>query len=112
GLIEVLKAVEERFGGDGHGAARDAVNRVGAHIAEQMIDGVEIPPDISRIEAARLFASWIDEVAYASIEKPRMYEGSADFDIHYCPHEDVYGAFDCRVQRYLVEGMIDAGKRL
>jgi hypothetical protein len=81
-------------------------------LSKKMIDGVEMPSDISRIDAAGLFASWINEVAYASIEKPRIYEGSADFDIHYCPHEDVYGAFDCRVQRYLVEGMIDAGKRL
>ena len=37
--------------------------------------------------------------------------GTASFDIHYCPHEDVYGAFDCRVQRYFVEGMIAAGRR-
>jgi hypothetical protein len=51
-------------------------------------------------------------VVYASIEHPRLHGESADFDIHYCPHEDVYGAFDCRVQRYLVEGMIAAGRRM
>ena len=112
GLIEVLKAVEEQFGADGHDVARAALNRVGARIVEEMSAGVEIPPDLSPTETASLFASWINEVIYASIEKPRLHGDSADFDIHYCPHEDVYGAFDCRVQRYLVEGMIEAGHRL
>ena len=63
-------------------------------------------------EVTSLMASWINEVCYASIEKPRVEDAEhADFDIHYCPHEDVYGAFDCRVQRYFVEGMIAAGRR-
>src|SRR2546422_291946 len=62
-------------------------------------------------EIASLYASWINEVAYASIEAPRVHGEGADFDIHYCPHEDVYGAFDCRVQRYFVEGMIAAARR-
>jgi len=112
GLIEILKAVEERFDGDGHDVARAALNRVGARIVEEMVDGVAIPPRLTRTEAASLFASWINEVVYASIEKPRVHGDTANFDIHYCPHEDVYGAFDCRVQRYLVEGMLVAGRRL
>jgi hypothetical protein len=110
GLIEMLKAVESSFGAEGHDAARAALNRIGARIVDEMIAGVELPADLSRVEAASLFASWINEVVYASIEQPRLHGDSADFDIHYCPHEDVYGAFDCRVQRYLVEGMIDAGR--
>jgi hypothetical protein len=111
-LIEVLKGLEESFGAEGHDVARAACNRIGARIVEEMTAGVEIPDGVSRAEAASLFASWINEVVYASIEKPRVAGDRADFDIHYCPHEDVYGAFDCRVQRYLVEGMIDAGRRL
>ncbi|HZS16109.1 MAG TPA: hypothetical protein VFC09_16085 [Candidatus Dormibacteraeota bacterium] len=110
GLVAVLGSVEAAFGAAGHDAARAALRRVGAQIAAEMIEGVELPPDLSPVEAASLFASWINEVVYASIEKPRLHGDSADFDIHYCPHEDVYGAFDCRVQRYLVEGMIDAGR--
>jgi hypothetical protein len=110
GLIEMLTAVESLFGAAGHDAARAALRRVGARIVEEMIEGVALPPDLSAVEAASLFASWINEVVYASIEKPRVAGDRADFDIHYCPHEDVYGAFDCRVQRYLVEGMIDAGR--
>ena len=36
--------------------------------------------------------------------------GKATFDILWCPHQDHYEAFDCRVQRYFVQGMIDAGQ--
>ncbi|MDH3726524.1 MAG: hypothetical protein OER77_03250, partial [Myxococcales bacterium] len=28
----------------------------------------------------------------------------------WCPHQDHYEAFDCRVQRYFVQGMIDAAQ--
>jgi len=111
GLIGMLKAVEERFGGDGHDVAREALREVGDRIASEMLDGVEAPADLTPAEIASLFASWINEVAYASIEAPRVDGERADFDIHYCPHEDVYGAFDCRVQRYFVEGMIAAARR-
>jgi hypothetical protein len=109
GLIEMLKTFEERFGADGHDAARAALRRVGEKIAREMLEGVPIP-DLPPAEVASLWASWINEVAYASIEAPRVQDGRADFEIHYCPHEDVYGAFDCRVQRYFVEGMLEGAR--
>jgi hypothetical protein len=112
GLIEMLKAIEERFGGEGHDVAREALRRVGERIASEMLDGLIVPEGLSPEEVASLFASWVNEVAYASIEQPRVGEGTADFDIHYCPHEDVYGAFDCRVQRYFVQGMLDAARTI
>lgn len=111
GLIEALKAVEERFGSEGHDVVREALGRVGDKIVDEMADGVEAPEDARPEEIASLIASWINEICYASIEKPHVGDGTADFDIHYCPHEDVYGAFDCRVQRYYVEGMISAARR-
>ena len=111
GLIEALKAVEERFGAEGHDTFRAALARTGDRIVEEMTDGVEAPSDAEPAEIASLIASWINEVCYASIEKPNVAGDTADFDIHYCPHEDVYGAFDCRVQRYYVEGMIAAARR-
>ncbi|MFN2590348.1 MAG: hypothetical protein ABR518_06230 [Actinomycetota bacterium] len=112
GLIEALKAVEERFGREGHEVVRDALSRVGDRIVADMTEGTEPPADATPAELTSLMASWINEVCYASIENPRVAEETADFDIHYCPHEDVYGAFDCRVQRYFVEGMIAAARRL
>ena len=111
GLIEALKAVEERFGAEGHDVFREALKRTGDRIVGEMTEGVSAPDDATPQEMTSLIASWINEVCYASIEKPRVTEDGADFDIHYCPHEDVYGAFDCRVQRYYVEGMIAAARR-
>ncbi|MEO7803743.1 MAG: hypothetical protein ABIS18_04740 [Actinomycetota bacterium] len=111
GLIEMLKSIEARFGADGHDTARAALKQVGDKIATEMLEGAVLPENLSRAEFASLFASWINEVAYASIEAPRVEGDRANFDIHYCPHEDVYGAFDCRVQRYFVEGMIAAARR-
>jgi len=111
GLIEALKAVEERFGEEGHDVMRAALSRVGDRILSEMVEGVDPPPDATPQEMTSLIASWINEVCYASIEKPHVGDEGSDFDIHYCPHEDVYGAFDCRVQRYYVEGMIAAGRR-
>lgn len=111
GLIEALKAVEERFGAEGHDVMRAALTRVGDRIMAEMTEGIEPPADARPAEIASLIASWVNEVCYASIERPNVDEDRADFDIHYCPHEEVYGAFDCRVQRYYVEGMIAAGRR-
>ena len=37
-------------------------------------------------------------------------DGQASFHILWCPHQDHYEAFDCRVQRYFVQGMIDAAQ--
>jgi hypothetical protein len=111
GLIEALKTVEERFGAEGHDVFRAALTRVGDRMVEEMTEGVEQPEGATPAELTSLMASWINEVCYASIEKPAVHGDTADFDIHYCPHEDVYGAFDCRVQRYFVEGMIAAGRR-
>jgi hypothetical protein len=112
GLIEMLKGIEAAFGAEGHDVARAALREVGRKIMAEMLDGVEVPADMPSQEAVSLMASWINEVCYASIEAPNVGDDGADFDIHYCPHEDVYGAFDCRVQRYLVEGMLDAARAI
>lgn len=112
GLIEMLKRFEKAFGSDGHDEAREALRSVGEKIMREMLEGVQIPDDLEGPELVSLLASWINEVCYASIEAPRFDEQGANFDIHYCPHEDVYGAFDCRVQRYLVEGMLDGARAL
>ncbi|MHA1580381.1 MAG: hypothetical protein ACTSUQ_12245, partial [Candidatus Freyarchaeota archaeon] len=51
-------------------------------------------------------ATWINTVFWTSIEKPEILsDEEAIFDILWCPHQDVYKPFDCRVQRYLVEGI-------
>src|SRR4051812_914591 len=71
GLIEALKAVEERFGAEGHDVVRGALARTGERILSEMSEGVAAPDDASPAEVTSLIASWINEVVYASIERPR-----------------------------------------
>lgn len=113
GVLRLLEAVEERFGAEGQKICRDAINQVGKDAFLEMASGVEIPADVSRIEMASLIGSWINEVLYASIEEPFINnEDEAGFHILYCPHQDIYRPFDCRVQRYFVEGVMEAAREL
>ena len=53
----------------------------------------------------------INRIAYASLEDPKIDgDGKVTFDILWCPHQDHYKAFDCRIQRYFVRGMIEAAQ--
>ena len=106
-LLEMLKAVETRFGREGQQTCTEALVNVGHRLALAGLEGVDTPADLSPVEAISLFATWINEQLYASVEKPSIDGPSAaSFDILWCPHQDVYGPFDCRVQRYLVEGLL------
>src|ERR687887_1443832 len=45
GVLEALKAVEERFGAEGHDVFRAALSRVGDRMVSEMTDDVEAPAD-------------------------------------------------------------------
>jgi hypothetical protein len=112
-VLRLLEAVEERFGAEGQELCRGAINEVGRDVFLQMASGVEVPPDVGNIEMASLIGSWINEVIYASIEEAFVKsEDEAGFHILYCPHQDIYRPFDCRVQRYFVEGVQQAAREL
>lgn len=105
GMLEMLKAVEARFGAEGQMVCRDALVRTGYHVAQMGLDGVEVPADLTDMEKASLFATWVNEQCYASLEEPAVEPDGFSFDITWCPHQDVYNGFDCRIQRYVVSGM-------
>jgi hypothetical protein len=112
-LIEVLKDCEAELGEAGQKLVYGALRRVGRDIGRQILEGVEIPEDISAAEFASFYATVINRIAYASLEEPRIdSDDRVSFDIVWCPHQDHYGAFDCRVQRYFVQGMLDAALEL
>jgi hypothetical protein len=112
-LIETLKACEARFGEEGQRVVYDALRRVGLDVGRQILRGAEIPEDITEAEFASFYATVVNRIAYASLEAPRIDSGEqASFDILWCPHQDHYGAFDCRVQRYFVQGMIEAAREV
>lgn len=113
GVLRMLEVVEERFGAEGQEVCRSAINQLGKEIFLEMASGVEIPEDLSNIEVASLIASWLNEVLYASIEEVFIKgDDEAGFHIRYCPHQDIYRPFDCRVQRYFVEGTMQAAREL
>ena len=110
-VIEILKAVELKFGREGQQAVFESLRGVGYDIGRQITEGTEIPEGMTEAEWISFYASVINRIAYASLETPVIEDGDhVGFHINWCPHQDGYRAFDCRVQRYFVQGMIDAAQ--
>lgn len=108
-VLNVLKAIEETFGEDGQEIVRKAINKAGYEAAEGLMENSSFPEDPDEAELLSYIVTGINCVLYASLEKPWITsKDRCEFDILWCPHQDIYTAFDCRVQRYFVEGMIDA----
>lgn len=110
-VLAMLVRAERQFGENGQRAMIEALCEVGRDIGRQILDGISVPEDIEPIEFISAYASWINREIYASPEDPRIEDKDhCSFNILWCPHQDSYKAFDCRIQRYLVQGMIDAVK--
>jgi hypothetical protein len=108
-VIQILKDCEKKFGEDGQRIVTEALRKVGFDVGRQILTGIEKPEGMSEAEAVSFFATVINRIAYASLEDPRIdSEDKVSFDILWCPHQDCYNAFDCRVQRNFVQGMLDA----
>ncbi|MBI9076435.1 MAG: hypothetical protein JEZ02_13600 [Desulfatibacillum sp.] len=108
-LIKVLKTVEEKFGAEGQKLVLDSLWQVGYDIGRQITENTLVPDDMSTGEWLSFYATVINRIAYASLETALIdSEEKASFHIDWCPHQDHYKPFDCRVQRYFVQGMIDA----
>jgi len=107
-VLNILKESELKLGKEGQDVIIDALIKTGYDIGSQMIDPDKIPEGISDIELMSYLATIINTQAWTSIEDPQIEnEEKCSFDILWCPLQDVYSAFDCRVQRYLVQGIID-----
>jgi hypothetical protein len=108
GVLNILKAVEKEFGKKGQDVVKRALTKAGYKVGSQMVDPEEIPEEISDIELMSYLATIINTQAWTSIEDPVIdSEDKCSFDILWCPLQDTYSAFDCRVQRYFVQGIID-----
>ncbi|MCJ7538445.1 MAG: hypothetical protein MUO88_02155 [Desulfobacterales bacterium] len=108
-VITILKAVEKKFGREGQDLVFESLQKVGYDIGKQVSEGTTIPDDMTNVEWTSFFATIMNRIAYASLETPQIEEDEkANFHIDWCPHQDHYAAMDCRVQRYFVQGMIDA----
>lgn len=108
-VVRILKDCENIFGEQGQQTVGDALRKVGHDIGEQLFKGLARPQGLSEAEIISYFATVVNRIAYASLEEPRIdSDDKVSFDIIWCPHQDHYSAFDCRVQRYLVQGMLEA----
>ncbi len=107
-VINTLKENESRFGVEGQKAFNDALIKTGYEVGRQIVENVEIPADVPDIELMSFLATIINTQAWTSIEDPKIDgKDKCSFDILWCPLQDIYSAFDCRVQRYLVQGIIN-----
>ena len=110
-LIEVLGRCEAELGEAGQRLVYESLRKVGHDIGHQILDGASWPDDLTEAEFVSFYATVINRIAYASLEDPKIdADDRVSFDIVWCPHQDHYGAFDCRVQRYFVQGMIEAAQ--
>jgi hypothetical protein len=108
-VINILKESEKKLGKDGQKVIIDALIKTGYELGKEIVSEIEIPSDIKDIELMSFLATIVNTQAWTSIEDPRIEsEDECSFDIIWCPLQDVYKAFDCRVQRYLVQGIINA----
>ena len=108
-VINMLKENESTFGVEGQRAANRALIKTGYDVGKEIIENADIPEDISPIELMSFIATIINTQAWTSIEEPFIdSDENASFNILWCPLQDIYRAFDCRVQRYLVQGILNA----
>ncbi len=108
-VINILKENEAKFGVNGQKAVNDALIKTGYDVGKQIIEDAKIPPNISSIELMSYLATIVNTEAWTSIEEPIIEDDkNCSFNILWCPLQDIYKAFDCRVQRYMVQGIIDA----
>jgi hypothetical protein len=110
-IVNILKETEKRLGKEGQEVVIDALIKTGYSMGTQILEDIQLPGDISDIELMSYLATIVNTQAWTSIEDPRIdSEERCSFDIIWCPLQDVYKAFDCRVQRYLVQGITSAFK--
>lgn len=85
-LVGVLKAAEARFGRDGQDLVKEALHRTGHDVGRQILAGSTWPDDLTDVEFVSFYATVINRIAYASLERPRIDSAEqASFDIVWCP---------------------------
>ena len=108
-VINILKESEKKLGKEGQKVVIDALIKTGYNMGNQILENIQLPTEISDIELMSFLATIINTQAWTSIEDPYIdKEDQCSFDIIWCPLQDVYKAFDCRVQRYLVQGIMNS----
>lgn len=106
-MLQIMEDVEENFGPEGQQVVNEALRKVVYDATQQMFEDAQFPDGTTDIEKASFVATAVNTIIWTSIEKPEILsDEEAIFDILWCPHQDIFKPFDCRCQRYLVEGVL------
>jgi hypothetical protein len=108
-VVRMMEGGEKEFGAKGQEIMNRVLVDLGREIGREILKECEIAPGTKEIEAVSAFVTYINEEIWASPEIPKILNDSECIcDVLWCPHQDHYRPFDCRVQRYLVQGLLEA----
>jgi len=108
-VVRMMDGVEKRFGAEGQEILTGILTDLGREIGREVLKEWEVPPGKREIEVISAFVTYVNEEIWASPESPRVVSDEECIcDILWCPHQDHYQPFDCRVQRYIVQGLLEA----
>lgn len=108
-VVRMMEGAEKEFGSKGQEIMNTVLVDLGREIGREVLRGYEIVPGTKEIEAISKFVSYVNEEVWASPEIPKILgDTECVCDVLWCPHQDHYKPFDCRVQRYIVQGLLEA----
>ncbi len=108
-VLRMTEAAERHFGAQGQGVMAQVLVELGREIGREVLRDFEMAPGTREIEAISALTTYMNEEIWASPEVPQILsDDMCVCDILWCPHQDHYRPFDCRVQRYIVQGLLDA----
>ena len=108
-VVRMMEGTEKAFGPKGQEIMNQVLVDLGREIGREVLKNYAIAPGTKEIEAISKFVTYVNEEIWASPEIPKVLSDSECVcDVLWCPHQDHYKPFDCRVQRYLVQGLFEA----
>jgi predicted hydrocarbon binding protein len=108
-VVRMMEGAEKAFGARGQEIMNQVLIDLGREIGREVLQNYQAPSGLKDIEAISKFVTYVNEEIWASPEIPKILsEAECVCDVLWCPHQDHYKPFDCRVQRYLVQGLLEA----
>ena len=108
-VVRMMEGTEKAFGAKGQEIMNQVLVDLGREIGREVLKNYAIARGTKEIEAISKFVTYVNEEVWASPEIPKVLSDSECIcDVLWCPHQDHYKPFDCRVQRYIVQGLLEA----
>ena len=108
-VVRMMEGTEKAFGAKGQEIMNQVLVDLGREIGREVLNNYAAARGTKEIEAISKFVTYVNEEVWASPEIPKVLSDSECIcDVLWCPHQDHYKPFDCRVQRYIVQGLLEA----